>query len=160
MVTEEEIAELMKTPEGMQILRSMMEDQDEGEAMTAASGYDNDGNWVGGGMEPMPPVEIGASPDTLGATRGLPPEQIGASPDIPGATRGLPLGVQENDKQMGPETFPLIESLGIGARGLDTNDKQMGSETFPLIESLGIGARGLDTPAEREFRWKMINKLR
>ena len=159
MVTEEEIAELMKKPEGMRILQSLM-DQDKGEAMTAASGYDNDGNWVGGGMEPMPPVEIGASPDTLGATRGLPPEQIGASPDIPGATRGLPLGVQENDKQMGPETFPLIESLGIGARGLDTNDKQMGSETFPLIESLGIGARELDTAAEREFRRKMINKLR
>jgi hypothetical protein len=37
MVTEEEIAELMKTPEGMQILQSMMEDQDEGEAMTDAS---------------------------------------------------------------------------------------------------------------------------
>jgi hypothetical protein len=89
MVTEEEIAELMKTPEGMQILRSMM-DQDEGEAMTAASGYDNDGNLIGGGMEPMPPAQIGASPDIPGATRGLPPETIGASPDIPGATRGLP----------------------------------------------------------------------
>jgi hypothetical protein len=30
-------------------------------------------------------------------------------------------------------------------------DVMMGSEVFPLIKSLGIGARGLDTPAEREF---------
>ena len=27
----------------------------------------------------------------------------------------------------------------------------MGSEVFPLIQSLGIGSRGMDTPAEREF---------
>ena len=27
----------------------------------------------------------------------------------------------------------------------------MGSEVFPLIKSLGIGAKGMDTPAEREF---------
>jgi hypothetical protein len=27
----------------------------------------------------------------------------------------------------------------------------MGSEVFPLIKSLGIGARGMDTPAERKF---------
>jgi hypothetical protein len=124
MVTEEEIAELMKTPEGMQILRSMMEDQDEGEAMTAASGYDNDGMSPEDrmafdamnneapiitpmpGMPPQAGEQIGASPDTLGATRGLPPETIGASPDIPGATRGLPLGVsginaeEENKRRM------------------------------------------------------------
>jgi hypothetical protein len=58
-----------------------------------------------------------------------------------------------------------INSLGIGARGLDTpaerrfnNDlrrgKLEGSEAFELIESLGIGARGLETPAEREERMK------
>ena len=117
MVTEEEIAELMKTPEGMQILRSMMEDQDEGEAMTAASGYDNDGNWVGGGMEPMPPVEIGASPDTLGATLGMPSETIGASPDIPGASSGLPLeaidinAVAENKRRMAENKRRMTEQL-------------------------------------------------
>jgi hypothetical protein len=27
----------------------------------------------------------------------------------------------------------------------------MGSEVFPLIQSLGIGARGMDTPAEKDF---------
>ena len=30
-------------------------------------------------------------------------------------------------------------------------DAALGSEVFPMIDSLGIGARGLDTPAEREF---------
>jgi hypothetical protein len=32
-----------------------------------------------------------------------------------------------------------------------TLNAYLGSEVFPLIEALGIGARGLDTPAEREF---------
>ena len=30
-------------------------------------------------------------------------------------------------------------------------DALLGSEVFPMIDALGIGARGLDTPAEREF---------
>jgi len=30
-------------------------------------------------------------------------------------------------------------------------DMLLGSDVFPLISSLGIGARGLDTPAERDF---------
>ena len=30
-------------------------------------------------------------------------------------------------------------------------EAMMGSEVFPLIQSLGIGAKGMDTPAEREF---------
>ena len=66
-----------------------------------------------------------------------------------------PMAIEESD----------INSLGIGARGLDTpaerrfnNDlrrgKLEGSEAFELIESLGIGARGLETPAEREERMK------
>jgi hypothetical protein len=33
----------------------------------------------------------------------------------------------------------------------ETLDAYLGSEVFPLINALGIGARGLDTPAEREF---------
>ena len=32
----------------------------------------------------------------------------------------------------------------------------MGSEVFPLIKSLGIGARGMDTPAEREFMRQVL----
>lgn len=35
-------------------------------------------------------------------------------------------------------------------------DVMMGSEVFPLISSLGIGARGMDTPAEREFMRKVL----
>jgi hypothetical protein len=30
-------------------------------------------------------------------------------------------------------------------------DSLLGSDVFPLIQQLGIGARGMDTPAEREF---------
>ena len=35
-------------------------------------------------------------------------------------------------------------------------DVMMGSEVFPMIKSLGIGARGMDTPAEREFMRKVL----
>ena len=35
-------------------------------------------------------------------------------------------------------------------------DIMMGSEVFPMIKSLGIGARGMDTPAEREFMRKVL----
>jgi hypothetical protein len=33
----------------------------------------------------------------------------------------------------------------------ETLQALLGADVFPLIQSLGIGARGLDTPAEREF---------
>jgi len=35
-------------------------------------------------------------------------------------------------------------------------DALLGSDVFPMISSLGIGARGLDTPAEREFLRKVM----
>jgi hypothetical protein len=35
-------------------------------------------------------------------------------------------------------------------------DVMMGAEVFPLIKSLGIGARGMDTPAERDFMRKVL----
>ena len=35
-------------------------------------------------------------------------------------------------------------------------DALLGSEVFPLIQQLGIGARGLDTPAEREYLRKVM----
>jgi len=35
-------------------------------------------------------------------------------------------------------------------------DVMMGSEVFPMIKTLGIGARGMDTPAEREFMRKVL----
>tara|TARA_R110000765_G_scaffold208938_1_gene314038 strand:+ start:797 stop:2725 length:1929 start_codon:yes stop_codon:yes gene_type:complete len=42
------------------------------------------------------------------------------------------------------------EALSIEAQNNYT-DMMLGSDVFPLINSLGIGARGLDTPAERDF---------
>ena len=42
------------------------------------------------------------------------------------------------------------EALSIEAQNNYT-DMMLGSDVFPLITSLGIGARGLDTPAERNF---------
>lgn len=35
-------------------------------------------------------------------------------------------------------------------------DVMMGKEVFPMIKSLGVGARGLDTPAEREFMRQVL----
>jgi hypothetical protein len=45
------------------------------------------------------------------------------------------------------------DSPDLVARITDTEflNSQLGSEVFPLIKSLGIGARGMDTPAERKF---------
>ena len=42
------------------------------------------------------------------------------------------------------------EALSIEAQN-NYVDMLLGSDVFPLIKSLGIGARGLDTPAERKF---------
>ena len=43
------------------------------------------------------------------------------------------------------------EKAGKKVSDTELLDTMMGSEVFPLIKSLGIGARGMDTPAEREF---------
>ena len=99
MVTEEEITELMKTPEGRRLIEQML-----GEETTVDTATD-----YGYGVQGQTDAEeglavanvgatmgqegqIGASPVNPGATRGMPPAQIGASPDIPGATRGFPPG--------------------------------------------------------------------
>ncbi|MCK4792507.1 MAG: hypothetical protein KAV87_52745 [Desulfobacteraceae bacterium] len=52
----------------------------------------------------------------------------------------------------------LLGSDVAAGKASDTEilDAMMGSEVFPLIKSLGIGARGLDTPAEREFMRKVL----
>ena len=42
------------------------------------------------------------------------------------------------------------------ASGTEMLEALLGSDVFPLIKSLGIGARGLDTPAEREFLQKVM----
>lgn len=48
------------------------------------------------------------------------------------------------------------ESGAKNATDSQIADVMMGSEVFPLISSLGIGARGMDTPAEREFLRKVL----
>jgi hypothetical protein len=43
--------------------------------------------------------------------------------------------------------------IKAGKKVADTQilDAMLGSDVFPMIQSLGIGARGMDTPAEREY---------
>jgi len=43
--------------------------------------------------------------------------------------------------------------IKAGKKVADTEilDAMLGSDVFPMIQSLGIGARGMDTPAEREY---------
>jgi hypothetical protein len=94
MLTEEEIAKYMETPEGALELQRILES------------IKNDG-------------QIGASPDNLDATRGLPLETIGASPVNPGATRGLPPGIsginpeEENKRRMLQQ---LLQNQGMRYR--------------------------------------------
>jgi hypothetical protein len=47
----------------------------------------------------------------------------------------------------------VTASEASGKKVSDTEllDSLLGSDVFPMIKSLGIGARGMDTPAEREF---------
>jgi hypothetical protein len=47
----------------------------------------------------------------------------------------------------------FLKDVRAGKRvaNTETLDAYLGSEVFPLINALGIGAKGLDTPAEREF---------
>jgi hypothetical protein len=108
MVTEEEIAELMKTPEGMQILRSMMEDQDEGEAMTDASGYDNDA------MSPEDRMAVDAmnnerTPPVMTPMPGMSPQaggQIGDSLEAININ-----AVAENERRMAENKRLMTEQL-------------------------------------------------
>ena len=120
MIREDEIAELLKTPEGRKILDAMLnespvEQLSEVPPEPALESIDASPYGNAGGVDPadLPPEFIGASPVNPGATRGLPPEGSGVDPE--------------------------------------EQNRRLGSETFPLIEDLGIGARGQDTPAEREF---------
>jgi hypothetical protein len=47
----------------------------------------------------------------------------------------------------------LAGDIKAGKKVADTQilDALLGSDVFPMIQSLGIGARGLDTPAERDY---------
>lgn len=48
--------------------------------------------------------------------------------------------------------------IKAGKRVADTEilDALLGSDVFPMIQSLGIGAKGLDTPAERDYLRKVM----
>ena len=47
----------------------------------------------------------------------------------------------------------LLKSKSAGKQVTDTEllDAMLGSDVFPMIQSLGIGSKGMDTPQEREF---------
>jgi hypothetical protein len=48
-------------------------------------------------------------------------------------------------------TFLADKKAGKKVTDTEYLDALLGSDIFPMISSLGIGAKGLDTPAEREF---------
>ena len=48
-------------------------------------------------------------------------------------------------------TFLADQKAGKKVTDTEYVDALLGSDIFPMISSLGIGAKGLDTPAEREF---------
>tara|TARA_R110000764_G_scaffold29018_1_gene68214 strand:- start:2218 stop:2580 length:363 start_codon:yes stop_codon:yes gene_type:complete len=89
----------------------MMEDQDEGEAMTAASGYGNDGNWVGDGAEMSPEDRMAV--DAMNYER-TPPviEPIGEIPP------GIPDGMSPEERMafdaMNTEGTPPITTPMLG----------------------------------------------
>ena len=47
--------------------------------------------------------------------------------------------------------FAADKAAGVRVSNTEYLNSLIGSEVFPLIQTLGIGARGMDTPAEREF---------
>lgn len=56
-----------------------------------------------------------------------------------------------NNVERAKAKFLGMKASGKTASDTELLDAMMGAEVFPLIKSLGIGARGLDTPAERDF---------
>jgi hypothetical protein len=54
------------------------------------------------------------------------------------------------------EKFAADKKAGRRVEDTQYLDALLGSEVFPLIQQLGIGARGMDTPAEREFLRKVM----
>jgi hypothetical protein len=58
--------------------------------------------------------------------------------------------VQKNIQKVQAK-FAADKKAGKAVSDTEYLDALLGSEVFPMISSLGIGARGLDTPAEREF---------
>jgi hypothetical protein len=66
------------------------------------------------------------------------------------AITGAFADVQKNIQKVQAK-FANDKKAGKAVTDTEYLDALLGSEVFPMISSLGIGARGLDTPAEREF---------
>lgn len=47
--------------------------------------------------------------------------------------------------------FTRSKAAGKTVSDTELLDSMLGSDVFPMIQALGLGARGMDTPAEREF---------
>lgn len=57
----------------------------------------------------------------------------------------------EGERFMNLVTSKKFKDINEAVRDTDLTNALLGSDVFGYIQSLGIGARGLDTPAEREF---------
>jgi hypothetical protein len=66
------------------------------------------------------------------------------------AITGAFADVQKNIQKVQAK-FANDKKAGKAVTDTEYLDALLGSDVFPMISSLGIGARGLDTPAEREF---------
>ena len=170
--TEEEIMEFLNTPEGQLMFQQIKDAESSDEAVggghimenpdgtkSLMSGPSHEAYLGQGSTDPTGLIGDGSEPGDVFVDKSA-QDYTGPLTDSEFDVRSVetgadPMAIEESD----------INSLGIGARGLDTpaerrfnNDlrrgKLEGSEAFPLIESLGIGARGLETPAEREERMK------
>ena len=130
-VTEKEITELMKTPEGRRLIEQMLgeettvdtatdygygvqgqTDAEEGLAVANVGATMGQDATLGFQDEIMGQEgQIGASPVNPGATRGMPPAQIGASPDIPGTTRGMLPGGSGIDADEANQRSMMVQEL-------------------------------------------------
>ena len=77
-------------------------------------------------------------------------KHIGSSKAITGMGAEMLLNLERAQAWFGSE------SATRKVADTEVLDVMMGSEVFPLIKSLGVGARGMDTPAEREFMRKVL----
>ena len=117
MVTEEEIAELLKTPEGRKILDDMLNEfslpaeqlsEVPPEPALESIGASPYGNTGGVNPADLPPESIGASP--YGNTGGVDPNSpLGVDPSLPPPT--LPQEVDPNMSQMQGATTTQDERL-------------------------------------------------
>lgn len=70
-------------------------------------------------------------------------------------TTGIFAEVQNNINRAKAK-FSKDKAAGKKVTDTEYLDALLGSDVFPMISSLGIGARGLDTPAERDFLLKVM----